>query len=85
MTWRLILTVLEIVGLVAVLAIYLSVIARLLNSISANLARITFGVRAVETQCAVIGPTTDRINAALSEVNNKLDQAAAEAERRAGR
>ncbi len=81
MTWRLILTVLEIVGLVAVLAIYLSVIARLLNSISANLARITFGVRAVETQCAVIGPAVDRINGNLADTASGLQDAAQAAER----
>ena len=81
MTWRLILTVVEIVGLVAVLAIYLSVIARLLNSISANLSRITFGVRAVETQCAVIGPAVDRINGNLAETASGLSDAAAAAER----
>ncbi len=80
MIWSLILTVVEIAGLVVVLAIYLSVIARLLNSISANLARITFGVRAVETQCAVIGPAVDRINGNLVDVNNDLTRAAAAAE-----
>ncbi len=81
MTWRLILTVLEIAGLVVVLAIYLTTISRLLNSISANLGRITFGVRAVETQCAVIGPAVDRINGNLSETANALNQAAVSAER----
>ncbi len=81
MTWRLILTILEIAGLVIVLAIYLTTISRLLNSISANLARVTFGVRAVETQCAVIGPAVDRINGNLAEVANDLNQAAIAAER----
>ncbi|MGI8777947.1 MAG: hypothetical protein ACR2LJ_11355 [Acidimicrobiales bacterium] len=80
MTWRLILTVLEIAGLVGVLAIYLATIARLLNSISANLARITFGVRAVETMCAVIGPAVDKINGNLASTANGLTQAAAAAE-----
>ncbi len=81
MTWRLILTILEIAGLVVVLAIYLTTISRLLNSISSNLARITFGVRAVETQCAVIGPAVDRINGNLAETANGLNQAAVSAER----
>ena len=85
MTLRIFLTVLEIALLVLVLAWFLARIAKLLVSISDTCGKITFGVRAVETQDAVIGPTTDRINAALSEVNNELDQAAAEAERRAGR
>ena len=81
MTWRLALTILEIAGLVIVLAIYLATIARLLNSISANLARVTFGVRAVETQCAVIGPAADRINGNLADTASALTDAAASAER----
>lgn len=81
MTWRLALTILEIAGLVIVLAIYLSTVARLLNSISANLARVTFGVRAVETQCAVIGPAVDRINGNLADTAGGLTDAAASAER----
>ena len=85
MTLRLFLTVLEIALLVLVLAWFLARIAGLLNAISATCGKITFGVRAVETQCAVIGPTTDRINAGLSEVVGKLDQAASEAERLARR
>ncbi len=81
MTWRLVLTLVEIAGLVVVLAIYLTTISRLLNSISSNLGRITFGVRAVETQCAVIGPAVDRINGNLAETANALNQAAVSAER----
>ncbi len=81
MTLRVILTVLEIVALVAVLGYFLNVIARLLNSISTTLGKITFGVRAVLTQCSVIGPAVDRINANLQTTVNGLDQAAAGAER----
>ncbi|MDP9453902.1 MAG: hypothetical protein M3P97_11110 [Actinomycetota bacterium] len=76
-----VLTVLEIVLLVLVLAFFLNKVAGQLNSISSNLARITFGVRAVETQCAVIGPATDRINANLASAAAGLEQAAAQAER----
>jgi hypothetical protein len=81
MTFHVILTVVEIAGLVIVLALYLAAVARLLNSISANLARITFGVRAVETMCAVIGPATDKINGNLADTANGLSDAAAAAER----
>ncbi len=81
MTWRLALTIFEIALLVIVLAIYLSIVARLLNSISANLARVTFGVRAVETQCAVIGPAVDRINGNLADTASGLTDAATNAER----
>jgi hypothetical protein len=78
---RVLLSVFEIAMLVGTLAFFLNVVAKQLNSISANLARITFGVRAVETQCAVIGPAVDRINGNLAEVNNDLTRAAAAAER----
>ncbi len=85
MTLRIFMTVLEIALLTLVLAWFLARIARLLNAISATCGKITFGVRAVETQCAVIGPTADRLNAGLSEVVSKLDQAASQAERLARR
>ena len=81
MTLRIVLTVLEIVLVIGTLAFFLNVVARQLNSISATLAKITFGVRAVETQCLVIGPAADRINSNLNAIAQGLDQAAARAER----
>jgi hypothetical protein len=78
---QLVLTLIEIAALIIVLAIYLTVIGNQLRSISATLARITFGVRAVETMCAVIGPAVDRINGNLEDVCQNLQTAAAEAER----
>jgi hypothetical protein len=78
---QLILSLLEIVALILVLAIYLTVIGNQLRSISQNLARITFGVRAVETMCAVIGPAVDRINGNLQDICSGLQEAAVEAER----
>ena len=79
MTLRVVLTVVEIVLLIGTLAFFLNVVARQLNSISATLAKITFGVRAVETQCLVIGPAADRINANLAQIASGLDQAASRA------
>ena len=79
MTLRVVLTVFEIVLLIGTLAFFLNVVARQLNSISATLAKITFGVRAVETQCLVIGPAADRINANLAQIASGLDQAASRA------
>jgi len=79
-TLRIFLTVLEIVLLVGVLAAFLNIVAKQLNRISANLARIAWGVRAVETMCGVIGPAVDRINGNLVDVNNDLTRAAASAE-----
>ncbi len=80
MTLRIFLTVLEIVLLVGVLATFLNIVAKQLNRISANLARIAWGVRAVEVMCGVIGPAVDRINGNLVDVNNDLTRAAAAAE-----
>ena len=81
MTLRVVLTIGEIATLVGVLAFFLNVVAKQLNRISATLAKITFGVRAVETQCLVIGPAVERINGNLVDTNAGLADAAASAER----
>ena len=85
MTMRWVLTVLDIVVFVAVLGYFLAKVARQLNSISANLGKITFGVRAVESETSTIGKAVPRLNQALSEVAAGLDQAASMAERAARR
>ncbi|MGH9279081.1 MAG: hypothetical protein ACRD12_13375 [Acidimicrobiales bacterium] len=81
MTIQLVLSILEIAMLIGVLAIYLVVIGNQLRSISNTLAKITYGVRAVETMCAVIGPAVDRINGNLQDVCENLQSAAIEAEK----
>lgn len=81
MTLRVFLTVTEIAVLVGTLAYFLNVVARQLNRICASLAKVTFGVRAVETQCAVIGPAVDRINGNLADTASGLTEAASQAER----
>lgn len=81
MTMRIVLTVLEIVLLVAVLGYFLNRVARQLNSICKTLGKIAFGVRAVETQCAAIGPAADSINTNLTRALRDLEQVAARAER----
>ncbi|MEW6153053.1 MAG: hypothetical protein AB1673_03550 [Actinomycetota bacterium] len=78
---QLILSLVEIAALVIVLAIYLTVIGNQLRRISATLAKVTFGVRAVETMCAVIGPAVDRINGNLDDICQNLQAAAVEAEK----
>ena len=78
---QLLLSLLEIAALVLVLAIYLTVIGNQLKRISATLAKITYGVRAVETMCSVIGPAVDRINGNLQDVCMNLQDAAVEAEK----
>lgn len=85
MTLRIAVTVIEIVLLVAILGWFLARIARLLVAISATAGKIAFGVRAVESQVTVIGPTTERLNATLADVAGRLNQAAEQAERLAGR
>lgn len=85
MTLRLFLTVLEIVLLVAILGWFLARIARLLVAISATAGKIAFGVRAVESQVSVIGPTTERLNGTLAQVAERLNRAADQAERLASR
>jgi hypothetical protein len=80
-TSQLVFSIIEIAMLVGVLAIYLVVIGNQLKSISNTLAKITFGVRAVETMCAVIGPAVDRINGNLQDIVQGLDAAAVEAEK----
>jgi hypothetical protein len=79
--WYVFFTVFEIALVVLTLAYFLNRVARQLNHISATLAKVTFGVRAVETQCAVIGPAADRVNANLGEAAAGLEKAAVLAER----
>jgi hypothetical protein len=67
-----VLTVAEAAVVVAVLATYLVLIDRHLRAISAQLGKLAFGVRAVETQTGPIGPSVIRINATLQEIDAAL-------------
>lgn len=80
MTLRIVLTVFEIGLLVVILAYFLNKIYKQLISITDTLGKIAFGVRAVETQCAVIGPAADRLNAELAEAAGGLQRSATLAE-----
>ncbi len=84
MRWNVAMTVGDIVFLVLILAFFLAWVARLLNKISATLGKVTFGVRAVETQCAAIAPAAKQINANLAASAANLEQAAIATERLAG-
>lgn len=84
-TWLIILTVFEILLVVAVIGGYLTAIARLLNSISANLAKVAFGVRAIESQTGSIGPSVVRLNEELEAITGALPGIAEAAERVAAR
>lgn len=72
MTLLIALTVIEVLLLVAVLATYLVLLHRRLVSINSNLARITFGVRAVETQTSSIGPSVIDLNEELTSAAGVL-------------
>lgn len=83
-TLLIVLTVVEIVIVVAVLAGYLIAIARSLRRISESLAKVTFGVRAIETQTSSIGPSVTRANAQLEVIAGALEGLGTKAERLGG-
>ncbi len=66
------LTVVEIVLVAAVLVYYLARIAASLRRTSVLLGKVAFGVRAIETQCAVIGPSVLTVNEQLAGVAGAL-------------
>ena len=66
----------EVALLVGVLAGYLIAIAANLRKVSQTLARVTFGVRAIEKQTEPIGPVLRDVNATLEQVAGALEQAA---------
>jgi hypothetical protein len=69
-------TLAEVVLLVAVLAGYLIAIAVRLRSISSTLGKVTFGVRAIDTQTKPLGPRLGEINGALGQVAEALQAVA---------
>jgi hypothetical protein len=69
-------TLAEVVLLVAVLAGYLIAIAVRLRSISSTLGKVTFGVRAIDTQTKPLGPRLGEINGALDQVAQALQAVA---------
>jgi len=83
-TLLVILTVVEVLILVGALSYYLIVISRSLGKISQSLAKVTFGVRAIETQCASIGPSVIKVNQQLSGIEGALEGLAIKAEKIAG-
>ena len=79
-TFLIILSVVEVLLVVAALAYYLIRIARSLQATAASLAKVTFGVRAIETQCASIGPSVVKVNGKLPAIAGALDSLATQAE-----
>lgn len=76
------LTVLEIVTLVVVLAIFLMMLTTRLHSISRSLSKVAWGVRAVETEIGNVGPAVIQVNGVLRDLTeNTLPGVAAKAQR----
>lgn len=74
------LTVAEIALVIGVLAFYLMRISRSLHLTAKHLAKATYGVRAVETQCSSIGPSVTRINEQLGVIADAVGGVADRAE-----
>lgn len=66
------LTIVEILLVVVVLVYYLARIAGSLRRTSTLLGKTAFGVRAIETQCQVIGPSVLAVNDQLAGVADAL-------------
>ncbi|MGI8613517.1 MAG: hypothetical protein ACR2KL_06185 [Nocardioidaceae bacterium] len=68
------LTIVEIVLVLVVLVVYLLRIASSLRRTSVLLGKVAFGVRAIETECSVIGPSVITVNEQLSGIAGALAQ-----------
>lgn len=78
------LTVLEIVALVAVLAVFLILVATRLRSIDGNLEVLGKGLQEVDRHVAAIAPTAVKLNEPLSDIAGALPSIAGRAEHLAG-
>lgn len=80
-----VLTVVEIVALVAVLGLYLLVVAQGLRSIVSTLAEVTWGARAVERQLRAVPSNLRNVNAGLTDAATVLPALSDAVDRRTGR
>ncbi len=83
-TLLIVLTAAEIVLFIGALAFYIHWIAASLKRTSASLAKVAFGVRAIETQAAPIGPGVTKINGQLATIAGALEGVAVLAEQADG-
>jgi len=65
-------TAAEIVLLVVVLVVYLVLIQKSLRRSADSLADVTWGVRAVESMAAPVGPSVTKINGQLQTISGAL-------------
>ena len=80
-----VITVVEIVALVAALGIYLLVVAQGLRSIVKTLAEVTWGARAVERQLRAVPANLRGVNAGLTDAATVLPTLSAAVARKTGR
>ena len=66
------LTIVEIVLVVVVLVYYLARVAASLRRTAVLLGKVSFGVRAIETQTNVIGPSVLKVNDQLAGIADAL-------------
>ncbi len=72
-------TLVEVVIVIAVLAVYLVLIARTLRNVSKTLGLVTFGVRAIDRQTQSVGPALRDVNGSLEQVAQALERAGGKA------
>ncbi len=80
-----VITVVEIVALVAVLGAYLLVVAQGLRSIVATLAEVTWGARAVERQLRAVPANLRGVNVGLTDAAAVLPSLSDTVGRKTGR
>ena len=78
-----VLTVIEILLVVVVLATYLALIAFRLHSISDSFGKVSYGVRAIDSQTSTIGDSVVALNEELEAITGALPGIAEKAERAA--
>ena len=78
------LTIVEIVLVAVVLVYYLARVAASIRRTSVLLGKVSFGVRAIETQTQVIGPAVLTVNDQLATVADALGDLAELADAAAG-
>jgi uncharacterized protein YoxC len=80
-TLQILLSVAEVLVLVAVLAFFVIRLTQLLGHTSRTLDKIADGVRAIEGHVTPVGPGADEINRLLAETAGNLETATAAARR----
>lgn len=70
------LTIAEIVLVVGAIGYFLIRVAASVRRTSVLLGKVAFGVRAIETQCEVIGPAVTTVNGQLAGVSDALAELA---------